>query len=61
MSQKHLVLRVLLPTTLRGKVSRMHEAICRIAEGLRLLDGVVVSLNRARKLCLPPGSRSGKC
>jgi len=59
MSQKHLVLLQLLPTTLRGFVPQMHEASCRLAEGLRLLDGQVHSRNRAKELCLDPRSRAG--
>ena len=60
MSQKHMVMLVLMPTTLRGLVSRMHEAICRIAEGMRLIDGQALSLNQARTLCIPPGSLAGR-
>ena len=60
MSQKHLVLLVLLPTTLRGMVSCMHEAVCRIAEGMRLINGQALSFNQSRKLCTPPGSLAGK-
>ena len=59
MSQKHLVLLQLLPTTLRGFVPQMHESTCRLAEGLRLLDGQVHSRNRALELCLDPRSRAG--
>ena len=59
MSQKHLVLLQLLPTTLRGFVPRMHEATCRLVEGLRLLDGQVHSHNRGKELCLDPTSRAG--
>ena len=59
MSQKKLVMLVLMPTTLRGLVPLMHKAICRIAEGMRLIDGQAMSLNRSRRLCIPPGMLAG--
>ena len=59
MSQKHLVFLVLLPTTLRGFIPRVHESICHLAEGLRLLDGQVFSYNKALKKRIPPGMRAG--
>ena len=59
MSQKRLVMLVLMPTTLRGMVSRIHEAVCRMAEGMRLIDGQALSLNRSRRLCIAPGMLAG--
>lgn len=59
MSHKNMILLVLLPTCLRGIVTRVHKAICHLAEASRLLLGQVFSFNRARELRVPTGSFSG--
>ena len=60
MSHKHIILLVLLPTCLRGLVERVHEAVCGLAEALRLLDGQVFSIRRAREHHVPFGSYAGR-
>ncbi len=54
-----LILTVLLPTTLRGFVKLLHQAICNLAEVLRKLNGQVHSFNRCMRLNIEPGSRAG--
>ena len=61
MSHKILILTVLLPTMLRGFVSRVHRAVCNLAEALRKLDGQVYCLKTAILLGIEPGSRAGVC
>ena len=56
-ANKLLALKVILPTSLRGFVKPLHEAILVLVLALRRLDGQTVSYNTAIKLNFEPGSR----
>ena len=60
MSHKNMILLVLLPTCLRGLVPAVHEALCHLAEGLRLIKGQIFSFLRAREHQVPMGSLAGR-
>ena len=47
---------VFLPTILRDFVPAVHRAILRITFALRRLDGLVISIDEARRLGVLPGS-----
>ena len=45
-----------MPTCLRGFVPKLHEALCDLALGIRMLDGNVFSANECERLNIEPGS-----
>ena len=50
MSKQIVALLVVIPTSVRGFLTHVYEAICDVVLGLRILDGAVHSANQYQRL-----------